>query len=211
MTDPAMRDPVKNFAYYAENTGYENNLSRFHEPRIKRVASWCFERESILDVGCGDGFFAECVMPWTRYEGVELNAKAIENAHPRAKGKITRSNIMDFPYGPRGKWDTIVCMEVLEHVPDPERLLALFHGALEPGTGWLILTTPIGAHAGAEPGNADHLREWTPDELAALLLRCNYAIREGRPEEVYKGRYTACVLASPVKPPPDIIERGAAD
>lgn len=72
-------------------------------------------------------------------------------------------------------------------------------------------STPIGAHAGAEPGNADHLREWTPDELAGLLLGCNFAIREGRPEEVYKGRYTACVLASPVKPPPDIVERGAAD
>lgn len=51
----------------------------------------------------------------------------------------------DYPAIKENSLDIIYCSEVVEHLPDPEQLLANFFGWLKPG-GVLIMSTPNGGH-----------------------------------------------------------------
>jgi SAM-dependent methyltransferase len=63
-------------------------------------------------------------------------------------------------------FDIVVCFEVIEHVPEPERVLDELHRVLRPG-GLLVVSTPN--RDVYTPGNPYHLRELTPHELQAAL------------------------------------------
>lgn len=49
-----------------------------------------------------------------------------------------------------GSFDAVLCSEVIEHVPDPEAVMAEFSRILKPG-GRLILTAPLGSGIHQEP------------------------------------------------------------
>lgn len=66
--------------------------------------------------------------------------------------------------------DSILCLQVLEHVPDPERALREFHRCLKPG-GTLLLSVPHLAYLHNEPH--DYLR-FTRHGLRAFLERAGF-------------------------------------
>jgi SAM-dependent methyltransferase len=93
-----------------------------------------------------------------------------------------------FPY-PDAHFDTVLCCELIEHLPsDPMHMMAEVNRILKPG-GHLVLTTPNicstraisallqGYHPGFFPaylqpensGDARHAREYAPREIARLL------------------------------------------
>lgn len=87
-----------------------------------------------LDVGCGrkpyeKTFFAGA----TKYIGMDY---LTDRSTPDVVGSAT-----DIPLGD-GQFDTVVCTEVLEHVPDPLKALREMHRVLKPD-GHLILSTPM--------------------------------------------------------------------
>lgn len=96
----------------------------------------------VLDVGCGDGAFGRLVQgKVAEVHGIEWAERAIEQAQTR--GIQIRScdlNRESFPYADRW-FDAVACLDVIEHVVDPRRLLQEIHRVLRPG-GYLILTTP---------------------------------------------------------------------
>ena len=49
-----------------------------------------------------------------------------------------------------GSFDSALCTEVLEHLPDPARALAELHRVLKPA-GWLLATSPFVYHAHQRP------------------------------------------------------------
>ena len=54
-----------------------------------------------------------------------------------------------------GEFDVILCVHVLEHIPDDRRALAELHRVLRPG-GWAILQVPIqGEHTDEDPSVTD--------------------------------------------------------
>lgn len=68
--------------------------------------------------------------------------------------------------------DTLLSMEVLEHVPDPDKFVAEFARVLKPG-GTLMITVPFMAPLHQLP--FDYYR-YTPGGLEALLERNGFAI-----------------------------------
>jgi len=71
---------------------------------------------------------------------------------------------------------TLVCADVIEHVPAAEVLVEKLVGALEVADALLISTPERAIARGpADPGppkNNAHVREWTIRELGAFLRRC---------------------------------------
>ena len=70
---------------------------------------------------------------------------------------------------------TLVCSDVIEHVPAAERLVEKLAGALETADALLISTPERAILRGADdvgpPRNEAHVREWTIRELSAFLRR----------------------------------------
>lgn len=110
--------------------------------RVRAVADLIPSVRRLLDVGCGDGALSALVQgKVAEVHGMEWSESAIEKA--RARGVQVRKcdlNRDPFPYD--DSWfDAVACLDVIEHVLEPRRLLHEIHRVLRPG-GVLVLTTP---------------------------------------------------------------------
>ena len=72
--------------------------------------------------------------------------------------------------GPRDRFGSCVCAEVLEHVNYPAKMLANIRRILKPGA-WLIVTTPFAFPAHAYP---DDYWRFTPSGLRLLLTDAGF-------------------------------------
>ncbi len=97
------------------------------------------EGRSILDVGCGAGILSEALAKsGAHVTGIDLSAETLEIARQHAE-----ANALEIDYrqasaealaaeGP-ARFDGIVCMEVLEHVPEPGKVVAACSQLAKPG------------------------------------------------------------------------------
>lgn len=98
----------------------------------------------LLDVGCGDGYVIYKILEESKKslncEGLDISDNAINVANNKVKGKF---NVMSCENKlPDKKYDTILCLEVMEHVKEPSRLLKQMYDRLNPG-GKILITVPI--------------------------------------------------------------------
>lgn len=80
----------------------------------------------VLDAGCAIGLLVEALRErGVNAEGIDLSSWAIEHAADAAKPHVREGSIVE-PFG--AKYDLIVCIEVLEHMPadEAERAIANF-------------------------------------------------------------------------------------
>lgn len=87
-----------------------------------------------LDVGCGRKPYEKTFFVGAKnYVGMDY---LTDRSTPDVVGSATAIPLGD------ASFDTVVCTEVLEHVPDPLKALREMHRVLRPG-GHLILSTPM--------------------------------------------------------------------
>lgn len=76
--------------------------------------------QSILDLGCGPGQFADCVaemLPGVNYFGVDFSAVAVERARDRHPDfRFVQLELPVASYEQFSPFDAVVCTEVLEHI-----------------------------------------------------------------------------------------------
>ena len=97
----------------------------------------------LLDVGCGTGefCFAARELGYTA-EGVDFNQNAIAFARDKlGLENVSAADVYAFLESKKEAYDIITIFEVIEHVPDPGRLLDLAHDALKRG-GTIVISTP---------------------------------------------------------------------
>ena len=119
----------------------------------------------LLDVGCGDKPYEPVLGPnVSSYVGLEYS-DTYEGTVNEAKGKADVVYYGDsFPFT-NGSFDTVLCTQVLEHVPDPKSLVNEMARVLRPG-GHLIVTVPFSYRLHSEP--YDYWR-FTKHGLALLI------------------------------------------
>jgi 2-polyprenyl-3-methyl-5-hydroxy-6-metoxy-1,4-benzoquinol methylase len=103
----------------------------------------------VLEIGAGIGNITSWLLPRDRYVASDINPQYLDYLKNLALGKpylqVDRIDLED----PRcfetwqGAFDTVVCLNVLEHVRDPLIALRNMHGALSPG-GRVVLYVPQG-------------------------------------------------------------------
>jgi len=101
---------------------------------------------TVLDVGCGAGLLSEALAArGARVTAIDLAPELIEVAklHLLESGHVVEyllSPVEALVPARSGRFDTVVCMELLEHVPDPQAIIAACARALRPG-GQLFVST----------------------------------------------------------------------
>jgi 2-polyprenyl-3-methyl-5-hydroxy-6-metoxy-1,4-benzoquinol methylase len=124
----------------------------------------------LLDLACGVGYGTRLVADEAagieRALGVDLEADAVAYArehYGREGVEFVRSEALAFS-DPAG-FDTIVSLETLEHVPDPEGLVAHLVRLLRPG-GVLVASAPTTPSADV---NLHHLHDFTERSFGRLF------------------------------------------
>lgn len=93
----------------------------------------------ILDVGCGGGILSEALAKTGgQVTGIDLSLASIEAArhHARKEGlsiDYQHTGVEEIAQSQEGTYDVVTCMEMLEHVPEPEKIVAACARALKPG------------------------------------------------------------------------------
>ena len=96
---------------------------------------------SILDLGCGTGWFSARLARYGRVTGVDLAESVIARAQARGTGvRFVAGDIFTMQL-PRNHFDVVASQEVIAHVPDQAAYLDRAADALKP-SGHLIITTP---------------------------------------------------------------------
>ena len=102
--------------------------------------------KKVLDVGCGGGVFSEAMAANNaQVIGIDLANESLEVAklhlyESNHKIDYINKSVEDFAEQNENTFDVIVCMEMLEHVPNPQSIVDTCSQILKPG-GWLFLST----------------------------------------------------------------------
>jgi SAM-dependent methyltransferase len=123
----------------------------------------------VLDAGCGLGYGSRMLRRAGAAEvvGVDIAESVVEAAgaveEPGLRFTTGDVGALDFE---DGAFDLVVCLEVIEHVPEQRRVISELVRVLAPD-GILVISSPN--RAVYVPGNPHHLHEYLPDELRAEL------------------------------------------
>lgn len=98
--------------------------------------------QQFLDVGCGLGYFSEkAVNLGANVYGVDIGKKLVEKSKSRIPmGKFIVASASKLPFN-NGRFDVVLCTEVIEHVENYQKALSEMVRVLKKG-GYLVITTP---------------------------------------------------------------------
>lgn len=164
------------------------------EALLRRVAT---PADDCLDVGCGDGRSSGVWLSRhaRSYLGVDVAESALEQAAALGLDVRRITDATRLPVDDES-FDVAVCLEVLEHLFEPQRTAEEIYRALRPG-GRLLVTVPnighwrprlelgllarwnpYGTHEAARRPWADpHIRFFTKRSLPRMLAEAGFEIR----------------------------------
>ncbi|MEI7494182.1 MAG: bifunctional 2-polyprenyl-6-hydroxyphenol methylase/3-demethylubiquinol 3-O-methyltransferase UbiG [Alphaproteobacteria bacterium] len=102
--------------------------------------------KKILDVGCGGGILTESLCKAGAFvTGIDMTSRSLDVAKERANREQLNINyfledVELFAKKYKAAFDIVTCLEVLEHVPDSQRVIMACAELLKPG-GHLFLST----------------------------------------------------------------------
>lgn len=144
----------KNWNWYANLIDGRKESEEWAIIRRVRETHWnefcqIQEGEKVLDAGCGNGDYTRLLLlrgakVWAfdyAKEMVAATKARLEKDGLKAE-EVTVNSVVNIPY-PDEMFDAVVCLAVIDHVPDEERLTAVAELArvLRPG-GFLYINTP---------------------------------------------------------------------
>ena len=150
----------------------EPGILALHLKRYDFALPYC-DQADVLDAACGAGYGAAHLAARARsVVGVDRSEETIGRAGRRyALPNVTfRTGDVERLADPDASYDVICSFETIEHVDDPEQVLAEFARVLRAG-GTLLISTPNAPSTTHTPANPFHRIEWSASDFAALLER----------------------------------------
>ncbi len=103
---------------------------------LQRIGEFSAEANTLLDVGCGAGFLSNRLSEeGFEVTGVDLSEESLAVAQrydSTQRVRYEKANAYELPYSDKS-FDVVTCMDFLEHVEDPERVIRECARVLRPG------------------------------------------------------------------------------
>jgi 2-polyprenyl-3-methyl-5-hydroxy-6-metoxy-1,4-benzoquinol methylase len=178
------REEIYEQSFYPLVTHFTFALQPSAVARLKfireAVAAITEERGSFADLGCGSGVILCDVLKhkprWTG-NALDISPAAINYAERLSRYKLVNTraefrvgDMAQLPYADE-TLDLVISSEVIEHAPDPQRVICEIARVLRP-EGKLILTIPMESHAVAHLNSPGE-----PEDLRALCERAGLSVR----------------------------------
>ncbi len=158
--------------------------------RAPRYNAWIADEvrphcgEQILEIGSGVGNLTRHLIPKMRYTVSDVNPSYLGALRTLSQDRpylsVSYCDVTDgnsFPLS-QGAYDTVICLNVLEHVPDDEDALRNIHHALR-ADGKAIVLVPQGpANFGTLDDVLGHRRRYTIASLSELSQRCGFVVQD---------------------------------
>lgn len=161
-------------------------------PKIEKLLS---EKETILDVGCGNGVLANyLIAKGYNVYGTDASETGVAIANQKNPGRFylqdLATDLLPSPLQQR-RFDTIISTEVIEHLYNPRKFVS-FCKQILPSGGRLILSTPYNGYlkylALAMLGGMDrhltalwdggHIKFWSRKTLTILLEEQGFKVTQ---------------------------------
>lgn len=134
----------------------------------------------ILEIGCGIGNFSNYLSAYGKLTAIDVNKEYVKEAKDKidVKGDIGLGDIEKGDYFFKDKlFNTIVCINVLEHIKDDTQALRNIYKLLAPD-GYLILLVPAQKFLfNSIDDSIGHYRRYEKDKINTILEQNNFEIK----------------------------------
>jgi glycosyltransferase involved in cell wall biosynthesis len=156
--------------------------------RTRRFTLWMGETlrpyvgDRVLEIGAGIGNLTSQFIPRELYVASDINPNYLHYLRSYSFGKpylrvmeIDAENPDHFR-GLENQFDTVIMLNVLEHLADPHKSLCNLWSALEPGGKAIILVPQHPTLYGSLDSALDHKQRYTPEKLRQSLLDAGFDV-----------------------------------
>jgi ubiquinone biosynthesis O-methyltransferase len=193
------RTNKKLYEVFHQNTQSQSHLIDKHNYTyhiiVNVIDKYLESSKNVLDIGCGSGTLTFYIAnKGKNVLGIDISSKAIKACRQSAAmlnlENKTRFEVMSFPNQiPKGKFDLVIFMEVIEHLDNDDLSLNKIYSLLKKD-GILIISTPSKnapmyrmGYAKEFDKRVGHLRRYTKDELVKKCIRAKFSIIETKRTE----------------------------
>jgi ubiquinone/menaquinone biosynthesis C-methylase UbiE len=134
------------------------------------------ERPRIVDVGCGVGDVIESMPPGALKIGLAYSQADLDLARKACDCSVcfVKANAFELPFS-SASLDAVLCLEVIEHLPDDRAAMGELARVLKPG-GHLLISEPGHYYFPEYFELMGHYRHYSRQSLAGLLSGANLRV-----------------------------------
>lgn len=168
--------------YGSQILGRLARAPRFNAWMAETILPYCGQR--VLEIGSGTGNLTRKLMPREAYVASDINPLYIDALRAllvdRPYLDVTRTDVTRASTFPRlsNGFDTVICMNVIEHVDDDVGALRNIREVLAPNGSAIVLVPQGPEIMGSLDEVLGHKRRYTRESLEQLAARAGFRVRE---------------------------------
>jgi len=164
--------------------------SLLNNKKLNNYNLWIYENiknalgKNIIEIGCGIGTIIKLMLKKdNKITGVDINDKYIKFLTKYYKNeknlKFIKSDIINLPKKVKGKiFDTVVMVNVLEHIKDDDKALKIVNKLLKKNGKIALMVPAFNMLFGPLDKSVGHFRRYNKNQLKKLLIRNGFIIQD---------------------------------